>query len=292
MKKYLVFDVGATRIKEGILNGEGEILEKVTVDTPAVYEDFLETLKRRIAGTPSDAVVLAFPGVFDKRLGKLLYAPNLEGLTGRCVIKDLAFKDRCIFAENDANLAALGEYHKGFDIKPEALMFLTLGTGIGGGFINAGHLFSGQTTVMEIGHMTLVADGRRCNCGKRGCFEKYCSTDALTTYYLEGSGEALSVEEIVRRADEGDFAAFAAFEMFGLHLAHGIASLINIFNPAAVRVGGGLSELARHYFPQTLELLDDMIFVPYRGKADIRIAALKNDAALTGGAVWAEDLLR
>jgi glucokinase len=146
--------------------------------------------------------------------------------------------------------------------------------------------------MMEVGHMTLVADGRRCNCGKRGCFEKYCSTDALTTYYLEGSGDALTAEDIGRRADEGDFAAFAAFEMFGLHLAHGIASLVNIFNPTAVRVGGGLSELARHYFPQTLELLDDMIFLPYIGKADIRIAALKNDAALTGGAVWAEELLR
>ncbi|MDR2401602.1 MAG: ROK family protein [Deferribacteraceae bacterium] len=291
MKKYLVFDIGATNIKRGVLNSEADILEKEASPTPQDYKVFLNVLREDISKTPCDAVVLALPGVYSSKSGKLLYAPNLKGITGRTVINDLSIRDKHIFAENDANLAALGEYHKGFAQKPQSLFHLTLGTGVGGGYISGGKLFSGETTLMQVGHITLVADGRHCNCGKRGCFEKYCSSGALTTFYLEGSGNALSPTEIAQKADEGDFAAFAAFEMFGLHLAHGIASIINILNPSAVRIGGGLSELAKYYFPSVLELLGDMIFEPYRGGAEISTAVLKNDAALTGGAIWAEECL-
>jgi glucokinase len=292
MRNYLVFDVGATNIKKGVLNSEGDILEKSTFPTPHEYDSFLNILQTDIALTSCNAIVIALPGVYDVHAGKLLYAPNLKEVTGRSIIKDLAFKDKYIFVENDGNLAALGEYHKGFNNKPKSFFFLTLGTGVGGAYIADGRLFSSQTTIMQIGHITLVADGRYCNCGKRGCFEKYCSAGALSTFYLEGSGNLLSVDEIAQKAGEGDFAAYAAFEMFALHLAHGIASVINIFNPSSVRVGGGLSELAKYYFPSTLELLNNMVFEPYRGVAEIKPAVLKNDAALVGGAVWAEELLK
>ncbi|MDR2105047.1 MAG: ROK family protein [Deferribacteraceae bacterium] len=291
MKKYLVFDVGATNIKRGIIDARGDILQKDTMPTPQAYKDFIDILQEDIAKTSSDAVVLALPGVYDKLNEKLLYAPNLKELTNRNIIGDLGLKDRFIFIENDANLAALGEYQRGFTKKPNSLFFLTLGTGVGGAFINDGSLFSGQTTLMQVGHMTLVADGRHCGCGKRGCFEKYCSTGALNTFYLEESGVSLTPIEIAQKADEGDFAAYAAFEIFALHLAHGIASIINILNPSAVRVGGGLSELEKYYFPVALELLSNMIFAPYQGEAEIKIAALKNDAALYGGVVWAEKYL-
>jgi glucokinase len=292
MGKYLVFDVGATNIKKGVLDSEGGILKKDTLPTPRAYKDFLDILKEDIAKTPCSAVVLALPGVYDSVNKKLLYAPNLKEITGRSIVTDLALKDKFIFVENDANLAAWGEYHNGFAQKPDSLFFLTLGTGVGGGYINKGSLFSGQTTRMQVGHMTLVADGRHCNCGKRGCFERYCSAGALSTYYLEESGISLTPIEIAQKADEGDFAAYAAFEMLALHLAHGIASIINILNPAAVRIGGGLSELSKYYFPSALELLSNMIFAPYQGAAEIKTAVLKNDAALYGGAAWAEKCLK
>jgi glucokinase len=173
------------------------------------------------------------------------------------------------------------------------MLMLTLGTGVGGGLIIDGKLFSGRISAVEVGHMAIVVDGRLCECGKRGCMEKYCTSGALISNYAEASGEsAATPQEVAWKVDEGNFAAYAAFDLFALHLAYSISNLINIFNPCHIRIGGGLSELSKYYLPRVNELLLDLVFPPYRTFYKLERAKLKNDAALLGGAKWAEYLLK
>ena len=190
-------------------------------------------------------------------------------------------------------MAALGEYMQIFKGKIQSLVFLTLGTGVGGGIIYNGELLTGNINYAELGHMTLVAEGRLCSCGKRGCVEKYCSSSAIIADYAEGSGEEIEdVRIIADKAHDGDFAAYAAFEMFALHLAHTVSSASNIFGPTHIRIGGGLSELAELYYPAMQTILSDITFPAFKKRTEVSISTLKNDAALYGGLEWAKRMLK
>lgn len=283
--KYLVLDIGGSFIKSALADGSGGLEDKRTAPAPVSYGDLLRTAAELAASGPA-AVICAVPGVYDKSCDKMLFAPNLPYLIEKELAADLSDVAKApVYVENDANLAALGEYYYGFDKRPQSMVFLTLGTGVGGGAILKGELFTGRYTLFEPGHTTLVAEGRLCGCGKRGCLEKYCTTSAILADYAEASGDtrSVTVRDVAAKLEEGDFAAFAAFDLFALHLSHGIANMINTFTPESLRIGGGLSELAPYYMPRVEELLPGLIFPAFRGITRVETARLKNDAALLGG---------
>lgn len=283
---YLVMDIGGTNLQWAEMTAGSEITATNSQPTPQDYPSFIAAIKQITAKTTPKAVQIALPGIYNKTKD-LIFAPNIPYLAGKNILSDLA-ADIPVIIENDANMAALGEYVRGFTNPPSSLVFLTLGTGFGGGVILGRHLLTGNTTFMELGHMTLIAEGRSCGCGKKGCVEKYCTASAIVADYIAGSGDVTASDTfyVARKAAEGDFAAFAAFEMFSLHLAHTITSLINIFNPEAVRIGGGLSSLADYFFPSMCAIVDDICLPAFKGKCDIAISPLKNDAAFYGGLKW------
>ncbi|GAB7140371.1 ROK family glucokinase [Deferribacterales bacterium RsTz2092] len=313
--RYFVADVGGTAIKYAVMLSEAttsqiiakpkiiqvaqpvayRIVSSGKIATPKGYNELISALLGLIKTSDVDAVQVSLPGVYDKRTDELLFAPNLPSLTGKHVAKALSVSGKPIHIENDANMATLGEYILDkSNPKLRSMVLLTLGTGIGGGVVLNGELLTGDITYTELGHITLVSDGRLCGCGKRGCAEKYCTLPAITTDYKDlsgddqcpASGDATSIGYVLDRLRAGDGNAKAAFEIFSTHLAHLIATTINVFAPEAVRIGGGVSELAEHYLPRTLKLLDELVFPPFRGRSKVAIARLRNDAALYGGAAW------
>jgi glucokinase len=265
------------------MSGAGEIVQRDTFDTPADYDSFMKILRRQVDLNPVEAVQISLPGIYDEEADRSVFITNIPFLTDKQIVKDME-TTLPIFIANDADIAGLGEYARGFDTPPNSMILLTLGTGVGSCVVLNDQPIMGT----EIGHMTLVAEGRSCNCGKKGCMEKYCSASAIIADYIEGSGdtEAQSVRYVAEKAREDDFAAYGAFEFFALHMAHTIVSLVNIFNITTIRIGGGISELADLYFPSMMTMVDEMIFPAAKDKTDIQVAKLKNDAAFYGGLDW------
>ena len=284
--QYLVFDIGGTTIKEALVV-DGEIQDRKTASTPDSYEELVTHLRLSQKKSGADAVCLLVPGVYDKVRDQILMAPNISYLAGKRPQAGFNFSVPLLI-ENDANMAAFGEYHYGFDEKPSSLIFLTVGTGIGGGFVTEGKLFTGNITNFEPGHITLTENGRLCACGRKGCFERYVSVRGIVENYEERSGSSRSFTDIVKLAREGEESALEAFSSFAKSFAHGLASLINLYAPEQVRVGGGLSELGDLYFKRMRALARKYTFPAFSGITEIELSALINDAALLGAAKWAE----
>ncbi|MDR2884047.1 MAG: ROK family protein [Deferribacteraceae bacterium] len=292
--KHLAIDIGGSFVKSGIINGSELVKDRLVVKTPESYEKLIAYIAEISNRAAADSVCLAIPGVYDKVNDRMLFSPNLAYLTDKSIKTDLAASGVSVLIENDANLATLGEYMYGYETPPDTMILLTLGTGVGGGIIQNGKLLTGGVTSTELGHMTLVAEGRVCGCGKRGCVEKYCSVSSILHDYHEASGDPnpKTVREVVKLYEANDFAAFAAIDLFTLHISHAMSSLINIFVPQSIRIGGGLSEISDYFIPQAREMVDQMVFPAFRGLTDIAAAKHRNDAALLGAAEWAKINMR
>lgn len=290
MKRFFIADVGGSFIKSAVVLENADIISSAAEKTPETYGGIISALKYSMFEASADACLIAIPGVYGAKNDRVLTTPNIPSLNGMPLHAPLD----CgvpLFIANDADMAALGEYHHGFDKRPGSMVFLTLGTGLGGGVIFDGKLLTADTTITELGHVTLVADGRLCGCGKKGCVERYCSSSAIVANYTDVSGEGKELHEIAELFDAGNAEACKAFDIFARHLAHALSSFINIFNPECIRLGGGLSELHRCYFSSVLRHLDGMMFPAYRGMADIAVASLKNSAAVYGGVEWLKQRL-
>ena len=288
MRTYLSFDVGGTFIKWGLVNDSGEVLDSGAVKTPENYPDFLEVIDSvfRLSDDIS-AMAMAFPGVCDLYEGKILYTPNIEYLRGKNIVSDVkAISDVYCFIANDANMAALGECMFDQKKKIENMVFITLGTGVGGGAVVNGVLFRGRISPFEIGHITIVVDGRLCGCGRRGCFETYCNTKSLLMYYEEisGSYEDYKPREIYELAKKGDKTAIAVFKKYSYYLAQGLTNVANIFAPQVIKLGGGICEMKDMYLDDTIKHFNRMIYPAYKGLVKIEVSSLKNMAGILGGA--------
>lgn len=296
MNVFLSFDVGGTFIKWGLINELGEVLEEGAFETPDNYKDFIarlnETFKKH---SNISAMAIAIPGVCDLSQGKVLYTPNISYLTGQSLVNDVkAFSDLVCYIANDANMAALGECKFGQKAKMENMTLITLGTGVGGGAVVNGRIFRGNISPCEIGHMTIVVDGRPCACGKRGCFEAYCNSKSIVDYFRELSGDKSDLKpiDIYKLAKSGNTFAKETFKIYAYYLAHGLANTANIFAPEVIRLGGGLCEMSDMYLDETIAHFNRLIFPAYRGYVVIEIASLKNRAGILGGAaLCAEKML-
>jgi glucokinase len=288
MNVFLSFDVGGTFVKWGLINEFGEILEEGAFETPSNYNDFVvklsETYKRH---TDVAAMAIAVPGVCDLPKGKVLYTPNIPYLTGQSLVDDVkAFSDTFCYVANDANMAALGECRFGQKEKIENMTLITLGTGVGGGAVVNGKLFRGNISPCELGHITIVVDGRLCGCGKHGCFEAYCNSKGLLINFMELSGEKGDFKpiDVYNLAKQGNLFAKEAFKIYAYYLAHGLANTGNIFAPEVIKLGGGLCEMRDMYLDDTITYFNKLIFPAYRGLVSVEIATLKNKAGILGGA--------
>ncbi|WP_022852080.1 ROK family protein [Limisalsivibrio acetivorans] len=281
--RFACFDIGGTNLKRAVVNDKGEILSFSSLKTPSEYAGLLESISEFI---PDDvhSVGIGIPGTYSR--GRA-YCPNLKSLNGKSLgadIKGMSGKD--VFVENDAGLATLGELAFFEDESTRNMILLTLGTGVGGGLIMDGSLVGSERAVFEVGHITLDAMGERCGCGKCGCFETFCSMSGLVRIF-----NTLSEEERVEKAADvyklwnmGHTVAGLSFERYAHYLAHGMASLANLFSPQKIKIGGGLSELSDAYLPSAVRIFSRIVYPSLRGEIIIETAQSRNRAGILGAA--------
>ena len=288
MHTFLSFDVGGTFVKWGIINEFGEIMEEGAYETPKDYGNFLVKLGETYKKHPHiNASAIAVPGVCDLKKGAVLYTPNISYLTGKVIVDDVkTFSDVHCFLANDANMAALGECRFGEEHPYENMTLVTLGTGVGGGAVVNKKLFRGNISPCELGHITIIVDGKKCGCGKRGCFEAYCNSKSLQIYFKEiiGKEHNLLPIDIYKLARDGNVLAKEAFKVFAYYLAHGLANVANIFAPEIIKIGGGLCEMMDMYMDDTMKYFNNLLYPAYKGLVVVEIAKLKNRAGILGGA--------
>jgi glucokinase len=302
-------DVGGTKVLGGVVTPDGQVLATERRATPpddaeqtaVVIAEVVEVL---VDGHPDvEALGVGAAGWIDAQRSTVMFAPNVawrnEPLRDRIAQK----VGLPVVVENDANAAAWAEYRFGAARGAPELLLITIGTGIGGGIVADGKLFRGAYGVAaEFGHVRVVPDGLPCGCGRRGCFEQYCSGRALVRqaralaeadpHYSKrllelagGDVDAIQGPQVTQAAEEGDPAAIEAFDVIGKWLGQGLADLVSIWDPGLIVVGGGVAEagdlLLRPTRDAYVAALGPRTQLPV---ADIRAAELGNTAGLIGAA--------
>jgi len=289
--RILSIDIGGTNIKYGVFLldesiGEIELLDSGFFKTPNDFVEVYKYLELSAIGKNFDVVSIGVPGVYDFVNDIVAYSPNLK-LLNNLKIKEsfnTFFTNSEILVENDGNMAALGEYYFVENSVFQSFILVTLGTGVGGGVIVKGEILSGKTTVGEIGHITINFNGRKCGCGKIGCFEAYCGMSGLIETYNEVSGGSVSkADDIFKKCQNKDVLAKISVDIFAYHLATGLVSLANIFSPECLKIGGGLSFHSNLFFRKTIKYFSKMIFPAFKQNVKLDVATLKNNAGIYGG---------
>ena len=250
---FLAIDLGGTNTKIGIVSGQGDLLFQSSVSTPALagresllnHLKFLarELLDRALASdyTPA-ALGVATAGWVNRRTGTVAYATdNLPGWTGTKISDELTgIVNLRVSVENDANAFAIAEKQFGAGRGLRDFVCITLGTGVGGGCYVRGELNHGAHYFANaLGHIPVVPDGTGCTCGKRGCLEAYCNPTALLS---NARGRFSSVEKLVSAANDGDTEAVNAILAFSRHLGRGCSILVELLDPEALILSGGIAQ--------------------------------------------------
>lgn len=258
-----------------------------------------------------EAIGIGSPGVIDAATGTVIVWGNIDNYQwkdvplGKLVAK---YSSKPVFVTNDANAAALGEAKFGSGKNFSDSVFITLGTGVGGGIVIGGKLFEGYRSAgAEIGHMVISADGAACGCGRHGCFEAYASATALkrmTRRAMEENMDSLlwSVSPTLEAVDGrsafiargmGDYVATQVIDSYIEYLAEGIANIVNVLRPQAILVGGGISNEGENLLIPLRKSVEEKIYVS-SDIVPLKIlkAELGNDAGMYGAAIYAETRLK
>ena len=310
-------DLGGTNIKAGLCDAALNIIDSESCPTLAsrsgeeIVADMADLaqnliVKNKLTVDDIDYVGIATPGIANNRLGMVDYANNLPYKNfpmAEIFRKYLPIEK--IYLANDANAAALGEALVGAARGSKNSIMVTLGTGVGGGIILNGKIFSGglNDAGAEIGHTVIVAGGRQCSCGRRGCWEAYSSASALTDI-TKAKMRELKIKGIPSLlfdcADrEGKVSARTAFTAkyrgdahgeaivneYINNLAVGITNLINTFQPEIICIGGGVSgEKERLVEPLSIIVASEQYTRANEKKTQIKVASLGNNAGIVGAA--------
>lgn len=253
-------DVGGTKIEGVALGPEGEIRARRRLATPqGHYEGTVETVREIVTSLEGEAggrgtVGIGMPGILSPATG-LVKNANSVCLNGRPFDRDLeAALSRPVRIENDANCFALSEASDGAAAGRECVFGVILGTGTGGGVVVRGRVMRGRNAVGgEWGHNPLPwprddeRPGEACYCGRAGCIETFLSGPGLSRDYGALSGRDIGGPEVVRRAEAGERDAVLCLDRYVDRLARSLATIINVVDPDAIVLGGGLSAIARLY---------------------------------------------
>lgn len=309
-------DIGGTKVAGGVVTPAGHVLNRIRTETPdrskspkIVEDTIVDVVEQLRRDHRIQAVGIGAAGFVDARRSTVLFAPHLSW---RDEPLREALQDRLglpVIVENDANAAAWAETRFGAGRGVRDAVVVNLGTGIGGAIIIDGALRRGRYGLAgEFGHMVVVPDGHRCECGNRGCWEQYASGNALTREARElaaahspmasrlldaagGDPAQITGPLVTALAREGDRACIELLEDLGAWLGAGLANLAAAFDPELFIIGGGVCEAdelllapARAHFHRALTGRG------HRPEARIVRAALGNDAGLIGAADLARSL--
>ncbi len=280
-------DVGGTKIAAGVVDQHGHVLASRRTATPSDSSDELvEAVVGLVESLRTDhaveAVGLSVAAFVDRDRARVVTAPNLAWRD--VPLRDLVSSRTGLPAvvENDGNAAAWGERTFGAGRGVDDLLLVAVGTGVGGGIVLGGELRrGGHGMAAEIGHVTLVTDGRPCGCGRRGCLEQYASGSALVAAAPPDTDGPMLAEQ----AQSGDAGAVRLFEELGTHLGVGLASLVAVLDPEVIVLGGGVAEVGDLLLtPVRTALLAELPGGPERPAPRLVPALLGNTAGLVGAA--------
>ena len=300
-------DVGGTKIAAAVVTPEGKMLTQVRYPTQAVPPNRLvDTIAGAIRevkdGFEVGGVCLAVPGLILAAENEVVFSPNLHEMEGIPLDEEIGGRTGLsVTVENDANAAAWGEFRFGAGKDVDHQVFITLGTGVGGGVIMHGVLLRGaQGAGGELGHVTLDPTGPRCGCGNHGCLEALASGTAIQRRAREVANEKpvsalgrlaterqVLGEDVTRLAEEGDEAAVAVLKETGKWLGIGLAGFVNIFNPEVVAIGGGASRAGEFVLGPARDEVHLRARSPSRDLVDIKLATLGPESGVLGAAALA-----
>ena len=309
---YVGIDVGGTNLKAGVVDENGHIISKVDCPTKvergheAVVADMAKLALRAIekSGVSMDevkSVGIGIPGILDPRTGIVPFCTNLGWHNVPLI--ELMQKDvhKPIYVDNDATVATLAENVAGVSAGAKSSVFLTLGTGVGGGVVIDGKVYSGAHGVgSELGHMIVVIDGEDCTCGNKGCFERYASATAIIREAKRavekhpesailarcgGDAEKINAKIVIDCAKAGDETAKQVFDEYVKGLAHGIVSLFNVLDPEVIVLGGGVSMAGEYLLDAVREAVRPLVFFKTLPYPSIQLAQLGADAGIIGAAL-------
>ena len=312
-KKIIGIDLGGTSIKFAILTSEGEIQEKWSIKTNIldegshIVDDMIESILHRLDLLQLSAedfigIGMGSPGVVDREKGTVIGAYNLNWKTLQPV-KDKIEKATGIpfYIDNDANVAALGERWMGAGENQPDVVFMTLGTGVGGGIVAEGKLLHGLAGAAgELGHITVDFDQPiQCTCGKKGCLETVASATGivnLTRRYADeyagdaelkkliDNGEDVNAKVVFDLAKEGDELALIVYRNFARYLGIACANIGSILNPSTIVIGGGVSAAGDFLLDGVRKVYEENSFPQVRASTKLALATLGNDAGVIGAA--------
>lgn len=300
-QNYVGFDLGGSSLKASSFSLDGELQERCSIDTQRCLkaEDYLGLFKDAAKSLSSNkclkGIGVAVAGVLDSDAGRIIDSPNLPALCGVPLLRMLkdTFFPIPLQMMNDANAAALGEYFAGAGVGYQSMFMMTLGTGVGGGFIQNGEIWRGASGMAgEIGHMVVEKNGKPCTCGSRGCLEAYFSSWALEkdakAYAARhpdsaiGSIDKITPLSISELAGSGDHAAKRIWENGGHALGVGIANIMNLLNPECIVLVGGLMNAKDHFLPSAQKAWEENSFEQARSSSKVLLGELGQWAGARG----------
>jgi len=303
-------DLGGTYIKAGAVSKDGQILQEISIPSHAEISpgavvdqiaNAITIIKQKHEQDNLLGAGIGSPGLVDLDGGTVKYPPNFANWEvfrlGDETQKKVGGR---IEVENDANAAAVGEQKFGAGKGLKNFIMITLGTGVGGGFIIDGKVFRGETGgAGELGHTTIDYNGPRCNCGNRGCIEAYVGQkhlsrrvaemlklhpDSLINKLIGGDTEKLEPKIISEAADKGDKFALQIWKEAGMQIGVAVASTFNLFDVGTLIVGGGVAKAGRPLLDSIEATIIERALPPIRQRTRVVEAQLENSAGVLGAA--------
>ena len=314
---YIGVDLGGTNIAVGVVNEKFEILKKGSVPTNAQREadeiirdmaDLALKLLGECGLTAADVEYagISTPGTAVRETGVVIYANNLPFMHYPLAAKLSEFSGiKRVLIENDANAAAKAEAVAGAARGAKFSVMITLGTGVGGGIVIDGDIYSGLNSAgAELGHMVIEKDGRPCSCGRRGCWEAYSSATGLINMTKDKivecreKGIETAMEEMIGHdlektsgrtaftaAKNGDKVGAEVVEDYIDYLACGLTNVVRIFHPDVLSIGGGIANERDNLLVPLRERVTEMMHMPEGFELpELKIAEMGNDAGIIGAA--------
>jgi len=310
MALFIGMDLGGTNLKYGVGNEKGEIFLKKIKPSLAqesadeIFENIYSAIEELITETGKEINGIGFgtPGIVNFESGQVLgNTPNLKDWSNAPIKQKLQEKFNLpTWVDNDANLMTLAEARIGAAKEFSYVVCLTIGTGIGGGIILDNHLYRGiNYAAAEIGHITINIHGKPCNCGKLGCLEAYASAPAMIERYrhkLKRTGllfkeEQLTTEFIFHKASVHEDLAIQTIDETSEYLGAGIVSVVNILNPQAVVIGGGVADAGEVFINKIESVVVKNSMKINSEPLKIKKAKLGNDAGIVGAILLAAENL-
>lgn len=310
IKKLVVgVDIGGTNTKFGMIDRIGNIYNESNIST-ADYDDFdeyikvlsdgIKKLESEIEGAQIVGIGIGAPNG-NHRTGKIGFAPNLPWKGDLAIVAKLQkyFPEACIALDNDANAAAIGEMIYGGAVEMKDFIFVTLGTGVGSGFVANGEMIYGHDGLAgEFGHVIVETNGRQCACGRKGCLETYASATGIKRTILELLGESIDdsvfrnkklsefeAVDIAEAANAGDKIAIEAFKRTGEKLGAALANAVAITAPEVIFLFGGLAKAGDLIFKPTKKAMEENMLKFWKDKIEIVPSELQNkDVSILGSA--------